>query len=133
MIHKNYIRATREEQVRIDRMLREVGCIVSRNRMARGLAVPSAGRVEVHHLTIPGQRLGHWFSIGLHGWYHSGIAPFFLNRDEARALFGASLKDGTRAFNDDHGTEEQLWEQVQALLDLPAGWPVSKRIPRRTA
>jgi hypothetical protein len=42
-------------------------------------------------------------------------------------VFGATVKDGSKAFLESHGvTQWELYDETQKLLKLPAGRPPSK-------
>lgn len=131
MMSKNQKPPTKAEKERIDRMMK-LGCIISRRRPWPRIA---NAKVECHHITRGGKRLGHWYTIPLTSWHHRGAVPYpAKSKEEARAWYGASLADGSKAFIESHGVDEmQLWEEVQKLLDLPAERPVTKIIPRKIA
>jgi hypothetical protein len=131
--HKNQKPMLKSERLRNDRMM-QLGCIVSRIRKDRGLAVPTRGAVQCHHIVEGGKRLGHGYTIPLNVWYHLGFVPFqCADAEEAIAMYGASLVHGRPLFIASHGTERELWEMTQSLLGLPADWPESKVLPRRLA
>lgn len=134
MMHRNYVRPTREEQARMDR-IKKMGCILSKLRAAKGLPVPR-GKTEIQHLVKPGKREGHLYTICLHVYYHQGRPiPYPCDsRAEAREFYGASVADGSKAFLESHGlTQWDLWEMTQGELKLPCDRPASKIVPRRNA
>lgn len=130
--HKNYIRPTALEQIQM-RAAKKAGCILSAYRRERGLEVPKPGRLDTHHLKNGNKRMGHGFVICLHSWYHERVVPYPAQSiEEARERYGASLKDGSKAFLASHGiTERGLWELQQTRLGLSTEWPASKIMPRR--
>jgi hypothetical protein len=132
--HKKYIRPTAWEQLRIDAVMKG-GCYVSLLRKEMGLAVPTSGRVEYHHIVESGKRLGHLYGFPLHDWYHRGVVPHSArSKKEARERYGASLADGKRAFVASHGlTEREFWESLQRALGQSTEWPATKILPRRVA
>ena len=141
MLHKNYIRATAFERLRIDAM-RKAGCIMTMIRLELSeerakknlppLAVPENGRIEIHHLVEGNKRLGHWWTIALHSWWHRGVPPRGMRASEARALYGAALTDGRKAFYASHGFDERdLWVEAQGRMGMSVQLPVSKVFPRR--
>jgi len=134
MWHKNQTWPTPADRAR-EREARKLGCVLSRNRVARGLPVPEPrkGSLHIHHLLKPGKREGHGYSIPLHSWYHEGVIPYpYTSRSEAREVFGATIKDGSKAFLESHGvTQWELYDETQKLLKLPAGRPATKIMPRR--
>jgi hypothetical protein len=131
--HKNQTWPTTAERAR-EREARKLGCVLSRNRAARGLPVPEPrkGSLHIHHLLKPGKRYGHGYSIPLHSWYHEAIIPYpFTSKTEARAVFGASIKQGSKVFLADHGvTEWELYDDTQKLLKLPIERPATKIFKR---
>jgi hypothetical protein len=131
MMHRNYTYPTKADRDR-ERAARKLGCILSRDRMARGLPVPKQGPVDIDHLVNPGKRLGHGYSIPLHPWYHRGVVPYPLtSKEEARERYGASVTDGSKAFLASHGvTRLELYQMTQGLLGLPTELPKSKIFKR---
>lgn len=134
IMHRNYVRPTAWEKLRIDAVMKG-GCCVSLRRTEMGLAVPTSGRVEYHHIVEAGKRLGHLYGIPLHEWYHRGVVPSpARSKKEARERYGASLADSKRAFAASHGlTERELWESLQRALGQSTEWPATKILPRRVA
>jgi hypothetical protein len=131
--HKNYVRATPFEQIRMD-AARKAGCILSALRTERGLEAPAGGRVELHHLIDGNRRMGHWHTIPLNDWYHSKVVPRRMTEAEAMARYGATIKHGSKAFLECHGlTDRDLWIEVQVRMGMDAEFPVSKILPRRIA
>lgn len=125
--HKNAVRPTAFEQVRINAMLKG-GCIMTIVRRERGLEVPTRGKVDVHHLIEGNKRFGHWYTIPLHSWWNGGVVPYpCKSTEEARARYGATLKDSLRAFRECHGFDDRdLWVHVQGLLGMSVQFPPSK-------
>lgn len=129
--HKNYVKPTAYERVRMDAM-RKAGCIMAMVRKERGLEVPTRGRIDIHHLKDGGQVLGHWWTIALHSWWHRGVPPRGMSIEEARALYGAALTDGMKAFRECHGFDDRdLWVDAQGRMGMPVQFPPSKIVPRR--
>lgn len=131
--HKNQTWPTPADRAR-EKAARKLGCVLSRNRVARGLPVPDPrkGSLHIHHLLKPGKRYGHGYSIPLHSWYHEAIIPYpFTSKTEAREAFGASIKQGSKTFLADHGvTEFELYDETQRLLGLPVDRPPTKIFKR---
>lgn len=104
------MKATKAEQERY-RKLKEMGCIVT--RLYFGKWAPA----EIHHLTEGGRRLGNMKTIPLTGWLHRAILP-----ESCKTAFEATIKHGPslhtkRAFVEAFGTELELLEQVNKLLE----------------
>lgn len=139
MIHRNYIRATAWEKLRIAAMMKG-GCIVTMYRLdltkpepPSGRGVPVTGRVECNHIVRDNKRMGHLYTIPMRAWYHRGVVPHPARSiEEARAWYGAALTDGRKAFLASHGVDEiELWTYLQKLLGMATDLPPSKILPRR--
>jgi len=132
MMHKNYIRATAWERMRIDAMLK-AGCIMTMVRRERGLLVPATGKIDVHHLVEGSKRLGHGWAIALHSWWHRGVPPRGMRAEEARALYGAALSDGRKAFRESHGFDDRdLFVETNKRMGMDTSFPVSKVFKRES-
>lgn len=125
MMSRNQPRPTKEEAQRM-KIIKAGGCMLT------WLKFGEKKYAEIHHITMPGKRLGHWYTIPLSRWYHRGTCEPGKTKDEMRAKYGASLADGTRAFvASHHYTELELWQRLQITLGLNDELPKSKRVPRR--
>jgi len=125
MMSRNQPRPTKEEAQR-NKIIKANGCMLT------WLKFGEKKYAEIHHITIPGKRLGHWYTIPLSPWYHRGTCDPGKTKAEMRAKYGASLVDGTRAFvASHHYTELELWQKLQVTLGLDDELPKSKRVPRR--
>lgn len=133
IVHKNYVRPTAWEKLRIDAAMKG-GCYLSRLRVAMGLAVP-AGKFECHHITAGGKRLGHLYTIPLNEYYHRGVVPKDCrNKAEARRRYGASLADGSKRFKASHLMSElDLWQSLQRAMCMDDSLPASKIYKRPEA
>lgn len=133
MWHRKQIPATAFEKLRIDAMMKG-GCALSLYRKELGLAVPTRGKIECQHIVRNNKRMGHWYTIPLHVYYHQGLVRYVAaSREEARELYGASLKDSMRVFRESHGLDDlELWVWLQGRLGMDASLPASK-IFRREA
>lgn len=127
MMSRNQPRPTAAEKERIDRMM-ALGCVLT------WLKYGERRSAECHHITVGRKRLGHWYSIPLTPWYHRGEVFPGATRGGMRAMYGASLADGSKAFVASHGyTELELWLRIQHALGLSDELPKSKVLPRRAA
>lgn len=100
------------EKARIEQLWR-LGCVMCAHL---GKPVPTE---EIHHITVAGRRLGHWYTIGLCVRCHRG-------RDKG----DVSIASGSKAFRQIYPSERELWEKVQLRLKLSTEWPQSKRVAR---
>jgi hypothetical protein len=116
---------TRYEQERIEAMLR-LGCVACAH-----LHLPYSC-VELHHILQGNVRMGHWYTIPLCTGHHRNTSwsreQFQLIPAEKRI----SIAHGRKAFTRYYPSERELWERVQNRLHLPAVWPSSKIVPRRS-
>lgn len=125
MMSRNQPRPTKEEAQR-NKIIKTNGCMLT------WLKFGEKKYAEIHHITMPGKRLGHWYTIPLSPWYHRGTCDPGQTKDEMRAKYGASLADGTRAFvASHHYTELELWQKLQVVMSLDDALPASKILPRR--
>lgn len=124
MMSRNKPRPTKEEAQRM-KIIKQMGCMLTWAKFGE------KKYAEIHHIVMPGKRLGHWYTIPLSPWYHRGIPDAGKTKDEMRAQFGASLADGKRAFvASHHYTELELWQKLQVVMGLDDSLPKSKRVPR---
>ena len=125
MMSRNQPRPTKEEAQR-NKIIKANGCMLT------WLKFGEYKYAEIHHITMPGKRLGHGYTIPLSPWYHRGVCDSGKTKDEMRAKYGASLTDGTRAFvASHHYTELELWQKLQVVLGLDDSLPATKILPRR--
>lgn len=86
-------------------------------------------KAVLHHIKSGNKRMGHRFVLPLCTAHHVGT---FIPGQKYGAEY--SVHKQHRMFVETFGTERQLWERTQELLDLPVtGWPESKILPRRIA
>ena len=125
MMSRNQPRPTKEEAQR-NKIIKTGGCMLT------WLKFGEKKYAEIHHITMPGKRLGRAYTIPLSPWYHRGTCDPGKTKEEMRAKYGASLADGTRAFiASHHYTELELWQKLQVTLGLNDELPKSKIVPRR--
>lgn len=125
--HRGAKPITAAERAHMERV-RELGCCAC-SKFGLIYFAP----IELHHLILGNQRMGHLFVIPLCPPHHRRV-PFTLYQEllipqEARV----SIAGGSRAFARHYGTERGLWEKVQRQLGLEAQWPETKILPRRLA
>lgn len=101
---------TKAQQARFD-ALREIGCICCWN--FAGVRVEP----EIHHLTAGFKRLGHDFTIPLSPYHHRGVIPLNATKEQMLERFGPSLALNKREFVRVFGTERQLLETVNAMIE----------------
>lgn len=133
ILHKNYVRPTAFERLRIDAIMKG-GCILTMYRREKGLAVPPPGKIECQHIVRNNARMGHLYTIPLHVYYHQKHIPRGYTAKQARELWGATIKDSMRVFRESHGVDDlDLWALLQGQLGMSAELPPSKIVPRRVA
>lgn len=90
-----------------------LGCVVS--RVYYGRWEPA----DIHHLVEGRKRLGHQFTIPLSPWFHRGVpADLDMRPSEATEKYGPSLALNKRAFVAKYGTERELLEQTNKLIEV---------------
>jgi hypothetical protein len=125
MMSRNQPRPSKEEAQR-NKIIKANGCMLT------WLKFGKKKYAEIHHITMPGKRLGHAYTIPLSPWYHRGTCDPGKTKDEMRAKYGASLADGTRVFvASHHYTELELWQKLQVAMGLDDSLPATKVLPRR--
>jgi len=125
MMSRNQPRPTKEEAQRM-KIIKAGGCMLT------WLKFGEKKYAEVHHIVKCGKRLGHWYTIPLSPWYNQKTCDPGKTESEMRAKYGASVKDGSKAFlASHHYTELELWQKLQVTLGLDDELPKSKRVPRR--
>jgi hypothetical protein len=118
---------TKAEAARISRML-ALGCIACRVQF--GIKDQPA---EVQHIVSGNRRMGHWYTIPLCPGHHRGVWPDFEALGTNLVEPPVSIASGVPLFEEAYGTQRELWEMVQDLLNLPKNWPESKIVPRVVA
>jgi hypothetical protein len=94
------------------RNLYDLGCVVSRIFFNRWEPA------DIHHLVEGRKRLGHQYTIPLSPWFHRGVPPADLRPSEATERLGPSLAISKRKFVERFGTERELLEQTNKLLEV---------------
>ena len=118
-------RPTKEEAQRM-KIIKAQGCVLT------WLKFGEKKYAEVHHILIGGKRAGHWYTIALSPWYHQRTCEPGKTVEEMRARYGASTRDGSKAFvAAHHYTEWELWQRLQVVLGLDDSLPATKIVPRR--
>lgn len=72
---------------------------------------------DMHHITWAGRRQGHEATLPLCPWHHRAVPPFGYGPQTARAVLGPSLAESKRAFIARYGTEEDLLERVNQMVE----------------
>lgn len=97
-----------------------MACLVLADRglIARHLA---NGPCDAHHLLSGGIRRGHLYTIGLCAWHHRRVPDWGYMVPDMLETFGPSLLDGSKAFREMFGTDDELLERQrkQVAEDLP--------------
>lgn len=111
MNHKGAKRATKAERERMARIKAFdcVACTITR-------VFRTATGVEVHHLLSGNKRRGHLFTIPLCPWHHRGDAGGWGVK-WMEANMGPSLARTSRKFRAVYGTDDELLERTNKLLE----------------
>lgn len=117
-------KATKVQQ-RYQDAARELGCVVCRWRIERGLQERQCGPTHIHHRNLGdlhGQKqLGHAFVVALGAWHHDGDCLPGMTVAAMRDAYGPSFKHHAREFREwtqeaigGRGTE--AWQDYQDML-----------------
>ena len=98
---------TTKDELRRYCALKELGCIACRINGVTREAIP-----EIHHLVEGNRRLGNAYTIPLCTWHHRGEAS-----SQWEKLKGPSLARSKRKFIEEYGTERELLEAVNKILE----------------
>lgn len=114
MMHRNAKRPTKAEAARMAR-LKAMPCVACVTE-----SIPQFEPTEVHHLLSGNRRRGHMFTIPLCAWHHRGIPGARSAFPDTPALlrcFGPSLARSSKAFHAAFGTDDELLERTNKLLE----------------
>ena len=76
---------------------------------------------DAHHLLNGGRRRGHEFTIALCPWHHRGVPPEGTAGCIGAALvFGPSLALSSREFHIFYGSDDELLETQNRLIEATA-------------
>lgn len=95
------------------RLLQVIGCIAC--------TIDGRPKVppDIHHLLSGGRRIGHQATIPLCPHHHRGLIPADCRTArEAEERHGPSLAVSPRAFKERYGSEEDLLETVNYMLEM---------------
>ncbi len=93
------------------RDMQDIGCLACRQDGRP--ATPG----DVHHLLVGGRRLSHHASVCLCAWHHRAVPPAGMNSRQAEKHVGPSLARTPRAFRERYGSDVELLEMQNRLLD----------------
>ena len=108
---------TKAQQWRIE-ALADMKCIAC---FIEGCAQPN--RTEVHHLVDKGYRKhsgGHDATLPLCGWHHRGVPIEGVSAQDMIFYCGPSMALNKRRFEEFYGTQRELLERVNGLLEHAA-------------
>ena len=105
---------TKAQQKRFDR-IQNIGCVAC---VIDGI---HQNPCEIHHLVSGMKRLGHDYTAGLCPYHHRGIVPSGYTYDQVSSASGPSMAREPEAFRKHYGTQEELLEFQNALLDHYVG------------
>lgn len=98
-------------------------------------------KFELHHILQGGKRMGHWYTIYLCAGHHQGHWAPWQREEFPKSLMAQALQvdvlvsiaSGRKAFARIYGTERDIWQKNQTLLNLNDDWPPSKIFKRSAA
>jgi Recombination enhancement, RecA-dependent nuclease len=73
--------------------------------------------VEIHHLLSGNKRIGHHATIPLSTWHHRGQPYPSFNAFLMAETYGPSLARQSKAFHARYGTDQELLERTNKLLE----------------
>jgi hypothetical protein len=101
--------------------MRARGCVACHlNMVDHGLARASYGRdLEIHHLLSGGRRRGHDATVCLCHYHHQAKRLVFADTGymEHARIYGPSLERESRRFTEFYGTDDQLLEYQNRLVE----------------
>ncbi|MGC1550513.1 MAG: Ref family recombination enhancement nuclease [Rhodanobacter sp.] len=108
---------TKAQSARID-AIKRLGCVACMINRVLWIKTCGFAGADAHHLLSGGRRRGHGFTIGLCPWHHRAIPPMD-GMGEAVAIdtYGPSVATGSKQFAATYGTDDELLEFQNALLD----------------
>lgn len=71
---------------------------------------------DYHHLLSGGIRRGHMFGVCLCPWHHRAVPDWGCSHDEMRRLYGPSLAEGSKRFNETFGGDQALLDKQAEIL-----------------
>lgn len=95
--------------------LKECGCVPCWiERLASNPA-------DAHHVVAGGRRVGHAATYALCKWHHVGQPWQGYSTKQMTASIGPSLHHESKAYHDRYGSESDLVELQDAMLEVPGG------------
>lgn len=101
---------TKAQQKRFER-IQSIGCVAC---VIDGIY---QNPPEIHHLVSGKKRLGHDYTVGLCCFHHRAVVPYPYTYEQVREASGPSYAMEPEAFKKQYGTQEELLEFQNALLD----------------
>jgi len=101
---------TKAQQKRFERMS-DIGCVPC---IIKGIY---QNPPQIHHIVKGKKRLGHDYTIAKCPYHHQGHLPLGYKFDQVRERMGPSYALEPEAFEHEFGTQEELLEFQNALLD----------------
>lgn len=91
-------------------VMQDIGCIACLKEGNPGV------KGDVHHVLRAGRRVSHDHSLVLCSWHHRGV-PLGTSAKETEKILGPSLARSKRDFTARYGTERELLELVDTLVE----------------
>ena len=118
---------TKAEKLRFDRMKQMGRCVacLQHGKYAKW-SKDDGEHIEIHHLLSGNKRIGHMATISLCMWHHRGIT-FDYEVDDFRTMkkmtekYGPSFANGSKPFRAEFGSDKELLELQNALLEQKYG------------
>jgi len=102
---------TKSEAKRMDTIKDASECVCCKKRKLL------SSYVEIHHLLSGNKRMGHMFTVGLCPWHHRGVPMYGYTRRQMQEIYGDSLAHGSKIFRAQFGSDMDLLEMQNEVLD----------------
>jgi len=112
MMHRNapaYRKGDRERLAKLH-SLPCAACVIDGNQAV-------CGKTEAHHFKSGNKRIGHQSTIALGQWHHQGIPLDGYTHGQMELIFGPSLARSPKSFRERYGTDGELLERTNDLLE----------------
>ncbi len=101
---------TKAQQKRFE-IIFELGCVAC---ILRGI---HKNPPQIHHIVEGKKRLGHDYTLALCPFHHEGQVPTGFTYEQVKARIGPSYAKEPRLFKEEFGTQRELLEFQNTLLD----------------
>lgn len=97
--------------------MKQIGCVAC--WLGGYWAKAARFQTEIHHLLSGGRRRGHQYTIALCVWHHRSDPDYGMTKTQMAAKYGPSLAGGSKPFHETFGSDAEMLEAQNAMLDAP--------------